>query len=158
VIGALAQGQWFLNQDAVIARYEMNLAAAANQPSFQPPPPELDVARSEENKKIVQSVRTEGQSYNGQALLQQGTSVTAEKGLRSFGTLAAFYSVERPIAVERFLSEHTQLVGLLFSAFPRIKSNWGAEIKPEVTLLEDQEGGFQVLMVSGGCIRGARPL
>lgn len=147
--GTLAQGQWLLNQDAVIAHYEMNLAAGANQTFSQPPPPlpPLDGARSEENKRAVQSARTEGQSYDGQALLQQGTPVTVEKGLRSFGTLAAFYSVESPIAVERFLREHTQLVGLLFSAFPRIKWSWGAEIKPELTLLEDQEGGFPMLMV-----------
>jgi hypothetical protein len=149
MIGALGQAQWLLNQDAVITRYEMNLAAAANQPFSQPPPPlpPLDGARSEEKKKPLQSAQKEGQSDGSEALLGLGGPVIPEKGLRSFGTLAAFYSVESPIAVEKFLQNHTQLVALLFSAFPRLKSTWGAEIKPELTLLEDPEGGYPVLMV-----------
>lgn len=152
MVGTLAQAQWLLSQDSLIARYEMNLKAASNQPLSQPPPqlpplPPLEGERSGENKTPLLSTQKQGQSYGREPSVEEGVRVIAEKGLRSFDTLAAFYSVESPIAIENFLQEHTQLVGLLFSAFPRIKSTWGAEIKPEITLLEDQEDGYPVLMV-----------
>ena len=70
-----------------------------------------------------------------------------EKGLRSFPTLAAFYCVASPMAVENFLVAHKKLVPLLFTAFPKIKSYWGADINPALTIGDDPEGGFSVLMV-----------
>jgi hypothetical protein len=59
----------------------------------------------------------------------------------------AFYSVRSPIAVENFLSQHTNLLPLLFSAFPRINSAWGAESRPTLSVVEDPEGGFPMLIV-----------
>jgi hypothetical protein len=144
MIAAQAQVQWLLSQDAIAARYE----AVSNQPFYHLPSP-LPAQRSEQSQQLLQPTQAEVKIEAGEvAAIRQATmAAIAEKGLRSFDTLIAFYSVSSPSAVENFLNSHHQLVALLFSAFPRIKMTWGAEVKPELTLVDDQEGGYPVLMV-----------
>lgn len=135
---------WALHQDA-FARDKTAWAIVSNQPAYQP--------------SLIKPVPVEGGALG---LLQQLTQTRAdkpaptvaeaqtvpdEKGLRSFSTLTSFYSVTTPMAVESFLQEHKQLPKLLFSAFPRIKSVWGAHANPELTVVDDPEGGFPMLTV-----------
>jgi len=132
-----ASAQWAFDRDVPIIRYEIDWSARINRPLYESPP-----------KSPVATTLAKVKNEGGEAAVQQLTPPDAvETGLRSFPTLAAFYSVPRPIAIESFLQKNQQLVGLLFSAFPKIRANWGTEIKPELNIVDDPDGGFPILMV-----------
>jgi hypothetical protein len=132
------------NQDIIIACEQ--IVWASNRPSYELPAiPHLGAAVL--SGEGLPAPPTWVEISAGASAEQIAPLATEEKGLRSFPTLAAFYCVASPMAVEKFLVAHAGLVPLLFSAFPKIKSYWGTEINPALTIVDDPEGGFSVLVV-----------
>ena len=142
----IAPAQWPLKQDAFA---QIAWSISANQPAYKPPP-------------LIQTIAVEGSALSLLQQLAQVPVATEETkpaptqtavapddkgGTRSFDMLASFYSVPTPIAVTNFLNEHKQLPKLLFSAFPRIKSAWGIQAKPELDVVNDPEGGVSIMTV-----------
>jgi hypothetical protein len=62
-------------------------------------------------------------------------------------SLATLYSIKDVVAVECFLRAHRFLVGLLFSAFPRINRVFGTGVGKELDLLEDPDDNSSSLIV-----------
>ena len=138
--------QWIQNPDAYQPRYEMAWEATLNRPMYQPLPIELFV-REQQGEQGSQQAPLGNKYEAGTALSQHSEMLSGRGGGRLFPTLAAFYAIATPIAIDNFLQRHTQVLGLLFSAFPRIKAAWGDEAEAELAVVEDPEGGFPLLMV-----------
>jgi len=120
---------------------------SSNQPSYKPLPLIQAVAVEGSALSLLQQATQGPALEESEAVAPQMVGIPPESSLRSFDTLVSFYSVSTPIAVADFLNEHKQLPKLLFSAFPRIKSFWGAQVKPELEVVDDPEGGFPIMTV-----------
>ncbi len=119
----------------------------SNQPAYKPLPlTQVEAVEGSALSLLQQATQVPALEESKEAA-PQGVGVPPESSLRSFDTLASFYSVSTPIAVADFLSEHKQLLKLLFSAFPRIKSIWGAQAKLELEVVDDLEGGLPIMTV-----------
>jgi hypothetical protein len=136
----MAAAQWALNQDALISRERSLWSKLSEQP------PVTDAAEA----ALKQPRVTEA----AEPALKQPVAIAAERrdSLRAFSMLTSFYSIRTPIAVEQFLREHKFLLSLLFAAFPRI--NFALTCEPELSLVDDPEGGITILLVR---LRSARP-
>jgi hypothetical protein len=138
--------QWPVYQGVLESRYPFIRGRELGEPNY-PTIAETPVEAAEQREDV--RLGTQPLLDVGETALTQEQSVPTqnEKGLRSFPLLTSLFSISSPIAVEHFLRKHPQLSELLFSAFPRIKSLWGADANLELSMVDDPEGGFPVLIV-----------
>lgn len=64
-----------------------------------------------------------------------------------FSILSAFYYIQRPIEVGKFIAQNPEVTKFLFAALPQIKEAWGSDVKSEIDLLEDSEDDSKSLVV-----------
>jgi hypothetical protein len=72
----------------------------------------------------------------------------------AFEVLASLYTIPNAAGVNKFLRHHRPLRGLLFDALPKIKSQFGNTVRPELLLIEDMEDDLQRLRVTITSNRG----